>query len=267
MYFNNVFKHKVLVSATCDDTKIELLEKIAPLVYKKVAKEAEQQGALNKANYFFVSYKLDNYENKRYLSFNNRYATLLANDGAKRNAWRLELLNRDRNIFLNNLDSAVTLTKDLIENVLKNPDAKVLVFAGSIEQAERISKYTYHSKSDKDYLTDFNNGKIRVVIVVGKIDRGVNLIGVNNVIFTAPTRSYTKTSQRTGRARRLHKDDFSNVFFLLPLYRKAFGTELIPTVVQARIIESSKDLDLRKAKYIRYDKEKRLFTSMGKTHS
>lgn len=260
VFFKNNFKHKVLLTGTYEDRKLPLLRKIVPLVYVKNAKEAEKAGAINKSHYYFVSYELTNLENKRYLNYNDEFKRLLNLPDQARYKYRIETLSRQRSIFLNNLDSSVQLTRDLIDNLLTVESNKVLVFAGCTEQADKISNYSYHTKSKKNYLEDFNNGVIREFVVVGKIDRGVNLKGVNNIIFTMPARSSTKASQRVGRAKRLGKDEISHIFFLIPYFKKRFSGELFPTVVQARILESSKDLDLRLLKRIRYDTKQRIFT-------
>lgn len=258
VYKNNKFKHKVLVTATCSDDKLKLLNKIAPVVYKKIAKDAESEGALNKAKYYFVNYDLSPQENKRYVYYNNRFIELLNKD--KPNSFLLQRLQLSRKRFLENLESSREVVKSLLTVLHKNEKNKILIFCGSTDQADSITKYSYHSKSEQDYLTKFNDGKIRVLSVVGKIDRGVNLVGVNNVIFESTTGSVTKTSQRTGRARRLKTDDYAHIYFLVPMFKSTYG-EKRPTIVQKWILDSSKDLDLSGVKYIRYEqKSKTLFS-------
>jgi superfamily II DNA or RNA helicase len=257
VFFNNKFKHKVLVSATCDEKKLTVLNKIVPIVYTKIAKDAEKAGALNKAKIYFVNFMLYPDENKEYIYFNSKFVKLL--NYQTRNPKALEMLQWQRKLMLSNLRSSKEVTHALIPLLLKDPKNKIVIFTGTTEQAELLHYNTYHSKQKKnENLEKFNNGDERVVVVVGKIDRGQNLKGANNIVFTAITRSKTKTSQRTGRGRRLDEDDFVHIFFLIPYYKTIRG-EIRPTVVLSQVIESSEDLNLKHARTIRYEHGKKVF--------
>jgi superfamily II DNA or RNA helicase len=104
------------------------------------------------------------------------------------------------------------------------------VFSRYTEQANTINNNTYHSKNSKDenekIFDLFNSGKIRCMSVCSKIDRGDNIVGLNNIILESYTSSDTIIRQRIGRSNRLDVNDIANIFILLPYFmrKNADGT-------------------------------------------
>jgi superfamily II DNA or RNA helicase len=243
---NNNFKHLICVSATLEDKKRTLAESIVPVVFEKHLNEIEDLGILNSARHYLVNYLLNDKENKEYLEFSSKFVKLL--DNPKRNQKQLEMLQIHRKQFLSALDTSRNICRRLLKNLHAVETNKILIFCGLTDQADSICKYSYHSNSDSDNLTLFDQGDIRVLTVVGKVDRGVNLDGVNNIVFEAPARSQTKFTQKTGRGRRLDLDEILSCYYLIPYYKNRRG-EIVPTVVKDWVRQSTAKINFKPTIY------------------
>ena len=252
-FFNNKAKHKILVSGTCTEERRKVLERVVPIVYELSLTEAKEKGILNKDKVYFVPFLLEDEENKRYLGFNHSFKKLLSGrDGkfTKGEAWQLQQLQLQRKHFLAGLKSSRIVCKDLVKTLYEDKTKKILIFSGLTEQADKMFKNTFHSATkDKTLLDKFNKGEIRFIVVINKVDRGLNLDGVNTIVFETTTRSKTKLNQRTGRGRRLSINDILHVYFLIPFFKTIFK-DIKPTIVQDWIRESANELDLENATVI-----------------
>lgn len=246
-FTENKFKHLIMVSATLAGEKRSLAKSIAPIVFEKHLQEIESAGILNGARHYFVNFMLSEDENEQYLKYNAQFRNLL-DDPSPRNKGKLEMLQIQRKQFMSSLKSARNICRKLLGELYPDETRKILVFCGLSEQADAICKYSYHSKSEYNFLAPFDRGDIRVLSVVGKIDRGVNLDGVNTVIFESPVKSPTKYVQKTGRARRLPVEQTVDIFYLVPYYVTKWGrTE--PTVVLKWIEQATEKLHIKAENY------------------
>jgi superfamily II DNA or RNA helicase len=246
VFFNNTFNHTVLTSATLADEKREMAKTIVPIVYEKIISDIVDDKVVNKEQVYFVNYMLSDAENKRYLAFNEQFKTAL--NKAAVNQKQIQYIQRNRKLFMSSLISGKNNCIDLLKRLHATITNKILVFCSLTDQADKITRYTYHTKNEGlDNLSKFNAGEIRVIAIVGKVDRGQNLNGVNNIVFESPMESRTKFVQKSGRGRRLHVDDILNMYFLIPYYKDVRGT-VQPTIVQKWVLNSTKDLDLSTAK-------------------
>ena len=234
---NNNFQHLVMVSATLDRSKRALAKSIVPIVFERNIKEIEDAKILNGARHHLVNFMLSDDENDEYLDYNRRFGKLLTGD-TRRNQKQLEMLQIQRKHFLSSLATSKNVCRRLLKELHAIPGNKILVFCGLSSQADAICKFSYHSKSEVNHLQDFDLGKIRVLSVVGKIDRGVNLVGVNNIIMEAPSKSPTKFTQKTGRGRRLAANEILDVYYLVPYYTDNKG-RISPTIVKRWVYEAA----------------------------
>lgn len=247
-FYNNQFKHKVLVSATLEGEKRKLIEKIAPVLYETGLQAAENQGLLNKSKYYLVNYLLNPNENEKYLDFNRIFADELGKP--KPNQDKLNMLKIRRGQFLSGLKSSRDVCRKLLTKLWVNEEARIVIFCGLTEQADQICQYSYHSESEIDNLSRFESGEIRVMSVVGKINRGVNVGAggqgkpINHIVYDAPTKSATKFLQRSGRGRRLGVDELLHVYFLIPYYKTRKG-KIEPTCVKKWVYESTKSIEFK----------------------
>lgn len=249
----NKFEHFIGVTATLPPEKRKLVEKIRPVVYEIGLQEIEDQGLLNKSRYFEVNYMLTPKENKKYLEFNQQFVRLLQD--SKKNTQELEFLKIRRGQFLAGLESSAKVCKRLVNELIKE-GKKVLIFCNLSVQADKVCENSYHSKSVNNMLTDFNEDKIKLLSVVSKIDRGVNL-GVDSggvfspvgaLILESPNRSATKFLQRSGRGRRLQVHQTLDVYLLIAHYRNFRGQSL-PTVVKRWVNNATKSINYKPIQY------------------
>lgn len=237
---NNKFKYIIFVSATLTEEKKQIIEQYVPIVFEKKMKELEDKGVVNKAKYFMVPYMLNPDENKDYIIFSERFKKLLDTD--KPNQFLLNKVKTQRKHFLANLESSAIVCKKLLKKIESNPQNKTLIFCTMGNQADKVCTHSHHQGSNNpQYINLLNNGEIKSLSIVGKIDRGVNLVGVNCVIVEAPFNSGTKAVQKTGRARRLDVNDNAYIFYLIPYYKNRRG-DILPTIVYNWVIDSTKDL-------------------------
>jgi len=112
--------------------------------------------------------------------------------------------------------------KYLIDKILESDKNKVLTFSAYTDQADAINEFTYHGKNKKGNksLDELSSGNIRSLGVCDAINRGKNLVGVNNIIMESYTGSKTKFNQRHGRGMRLLPDQKMYLYILLPYYYK-----------------------------------------------
>jgi len=93
---------------------------------------------------------------------------------AKRNMdWnKVSFLSIWRKQLLAGLPSKEIVAKEIIKRFPK--DKRNLVFAANIKQSDRLCKYSYHSKSDKELLENYRKGNFNVLSSVGKLIEGIN---------------------------------------------------------------------------------------------
>lgn len=85
--------------------------------------------------------------------------------------------------------------------LLNTLEGRTMVFSGSIEQSEAISKYTYNSKTDDTNYKLFKEGKINVLSCVNKGGIGNTYEGVENfIIVQVNTNKMGDITQKIGRA-------------------------------------------------------------------
>lgn len=117
---------------------------------------------------------------------------------------RFAILNRMR--FIYNLKSKTQIAKQLIPKL----KGRTIVFSGSIEQAESISKNTFHSKSDKINLERFKNKEIDLLSCVNSGGIGFTFNNISNIVIVQ-SNSDKKGNITQKIARALLLDDITNV--------------------------------------------------------
>lgn len=246
LYFNNVFKHKILTTAFIAENKMEIANKIENIIYTKMLNESEDSGALNKSKYFYVNFPLNSKENKEYIKHNKEISACINackfDTKSKKLQFNLQNSIRKRKQFLGNLESSKEITKLLLKN-LEKTNEKVLVFCEFTKQADEICKNSYHYNSDPENLTKFRNNEIKILSVCGKVNRGVNIKDVRHVVFESCNRSKTQMTQRLGRGKRLDVSEYLNVYFLIPYYM-SYENNYKPTVVLDWINDSTSHLNI-----------------------
>ncbi len=147
-------------------------------------------------------------------------------------------ISRRRDLLWNGIASK-RVTGEVISKILANENSKVITFSMLTAQADKLNEYTFHAKNKKGntYLDDLSIGDIRSVGVCKAINRGRNLVGVNNLIMESYDGSPTSFAQRHGRGCRLDANRTMYLFVLLPYYYRktsdkssgGSGLERVPT--------------------------------------
>jgi superfamily II DNA or RNA helicase len=260
LFANNTFEHIIFVSATLEPSKRQIAKGIAPIVYERKLKEIEDDGVVNKSQFWYVPYLLNPTENAMYVEYNNRFRHLLneknghvINDpprSRKQIDSDLKFLSFERLHFLAGLESSAYICGKLIADIQKRDEnAKMLIFCGLTSQADKVSMYTYHGKSkETNWLDAFNHNEIKELAVCGKIDRGINLEGANTVIMESVTSSETKMIQKLGRGKRLAVDEVLQVYFPIPYFRPVRDAHGKPTIVLQKIHKACAKIGIGNAK-------------------
>lgn len=115
--------------------------------------------------------------------------------------------------FLKQFETKEHYAKKLISEI--NQDEKVLIFANTIDQAERLCKDSHHSKNKNSPLEAFKTGEINRLSCVEQLSEGINIPNLKNIIIL---HSYSggspKSSQKIGRALRLAVDQTAIIHIL-----------------------------------------------------
>lgn len=133
---------------------------------------------------------------------------------------KLKWIASQRAKLLHTLDSSKNIARVLSNGLLMNENNKVIIFSTLTNHLDSFVPVTLHSKNKKGStaLDDFNTGRIRELGAISVLDRGANLVGLNNSIFESYDGSSTKGTQRQGRNLRLDSEDTANIYVLIPYY-------------------------------------------------
>lgn len=121
--------------------------------------------------------------------------------------------NIQRINFLKQFETKEHYAKKLLNEI--NQEEKVLIFANTIDQAERLCKDSHHSKNKNSPLEAFKTGEITKLSCVEQLSEGINIPNLKNIIIL---HSYSggspKSSQKIGRALRLAVDQTAIIHIL-----------------------------------------------------
>ena len=119
---------------------------------------------------------------------------------------------------------------NIIIAILKHlKDYRVLTFCNSIDQTELLGKYCINSKNKKaiDYLTMFNNKKIKHITCCDMVNEGVNLADCRIGLFATINSSEVLVKQKNGRILR-HKEPV----IIIPYYKNTREEELVVKMLE-----------------------------------
>lgn len=130
-----------------------------------------------------------------------------------------------RKSFLWNLTSSADIANKIKDEVLVNPNNKVLLFSELTAQTDKISKYSVHSnkpeEENKSLMRQFDRGIIRELSAVRTLSLGLNLVNVNWAIVESFNSSSIDTLQKIGRTHRLKTEETANIVIIVPLHTQA----------------------------------------------
>lgn len=218
LFFRNKFKYKILVTGTLSPSKRKLLKEIVPIAFKLDTIQAEKLGIVNKTNYYLYNYPMSEEESSEYQRLTRLIGIKMNEDDE--NGTRFFVGQRRE--FLFNLNSSYKHCRRLMRWLWeKDKKTRLVVFAQRTEQADRLCRWSFHGKNEKnDNLAKFQSGDISAISVVSKIKRGINLKNANTAIFESLDGSTTEFEQRGGRMKRLPQSQVAKIIFLVPWIRK-----------------------------------------------
>jgi len=130
-----------------------------------------------------------------------------------------------RKSFLWNLTSSADIANKIKNEILINPNNKVLLFSELTSQTDKISNYSVHSnkpeEENKSLMEQFDKGTIRELSAVRTLSLGLNLVNVNWAIVESFNSSSIDTLQKIGRTHRLKTEETANIVIIVPLYTQA----------------------------------------------
>ena len=105
-------------------------------------------------------------------------------------------------------------TKKLLASITQK--SKVIVFANTQEQADKLSQYSYHSGNTRseENLQLFKDSQINCLSTVHQLSEGVNIPNLKQGIILHAYGNERKSAQRIGRLLRLNPDETAVVHIL-----------------------------------------------------
>ena len=99
--------------------------------------------------------------------------------------------------------------EDYVKDLLAKVKTKCIVFANTMDQADRVCKHSYHSKNSQseDNLQLFSDGRIDKLSCVLQLNEGVTIPGLKQGIIMHAYGNERKTAQRIGRLLRLNPSE------------------------------------------------------------
>ena len=110
-----------------------------------------------------------------------------------------------------------TSKESYVKSIIKNINAKCIVFANTQKQADRICKHSYHSKNAKseENLELFSDGRIDKLSCVLQLSEGVTIPNLKAGIIMHAYGNERKTAQRIGRLLRLNPTETATCHILM----------------------------------------------------
>lgn len=170
------------------------------LRYIKAGSKTKPFVTTEKAQYDYFSKQIAAYQNKQFLS---------SKDEAMKEMFILKRMH-----LIYNLKSKMIAAKYIKDKIL-DKKSRNLFFCGSIEQAEELCEYTYHSKTDDRNLIKFKKGLINQLSCVDALNEGINVENVDGALVVQLKSSQIQFIQRIGRTLRIRPNHISNIFVLV----------------------------------------------------
>tara|TARA_R110000868_G_scaffold28617_4_gene107105 strand:+ start:6208 stop:7446 length:1239 start_codon:yes stop_codon:yes gene_type:complete len=236
-YKNNKYKTILGLSATIDRptsymidnveiTKGDMIDKIAPVVFKYTLNEAVKDGTTKKLRIFIVNHGLDFYhktitsgtakaqflqtEKEAYDYWDNQFKKTLFLPDSPAKTFRIRNTSAARAKILYNLPSKVTEIKKLLAVL----SGKTLLFGNSVDALLALTPNVISNRnSDKQNLElreKFDKDKINLIASFKMLKQGANLSNLDNTILMSYYSKELDMVQAIGRQR--VTDNIGNIF-------------------------------------------------------
>lgn len=223
-----------------DMERVFLLNSLLPTVYRVTIDEAVELGLVADFEVMVLFQELDSLnknieagtakkrffqteaEAYKYRTKQVQQAVMLAKSNPKAEALKMIQISK-RAQFLYNLPSKFRLAEECLSKL--RGTGRIVVFCGSIDFANKLSKHVYHSESSAEHLDNFQAAIIDELITVKALNEGKNLtkptIGLISQVSSVPR----EIVQRIGRLIRIRYDDMAFKAKIIVLVTKGTADE------------------------------------------
>lgn len=204
--FENRSKYLVGLTGTIPQygEKKNIIDEYFPVAYEYLLQEAVENNILN--NYQVIIHLLPLSYKKDIVVNTKKGTTFKASEYDK---YKYAAVKSDL-IYLISVMKSFKSKVEYAKNLLSTLKRKSLVFANTQEQADYLTRKSYHSKNKNSLknLEDFNSGKIIKMSCVEQLSEGVNIKNLKNgIILHSFSGNSPKFRQKLGRLLRLLPDD------------------------------------------------------------
>lgn len=225
----NQIKDIVSLTATFpeDPSKAEMIERLTPLAFNYSLEEGIRDGVVAPFDLVIIDCYLDDKiknipggsKAKPFLTTEYRHYQYLTkmwrvnqfgNNQAAANAWAQKRMR-----FLYDLPSKTELAKKLIPKLLSG---RSLIFCGSINQAESLCEYSFHSKSNENNLAKLKNKEIDQLSCIKKLNEGENIEDMDSCLIVQCNSKELDLIQRIGRVVRWREGHRAKVYIMRVLH-------------------------------------------------
>ena len=237
---NNICKSVIGLTATYprDLIKRNLLTKIGlEIIYKIDFDEAVEWGLVSPYQIQVITVPLEDRvetvkagsKDKPFMTTeyaNYHYITAQIHDIEKRNQmlaqmlWskddlhRIKMLRLKRMNMFKNSYTKSKVARYLLRNVIPK-EQRTIIFAGSIEQANALCDYRYHSKSSNADFELFMQEKLTNISCVDKVNEGVNIPNLDCALIAQLNSNELDLIQRMGRIVRYREGHVGTVYIIV----------------------------------------------------
>ena len=225
--------------------KGRMVDQFCPIVFKYITDDAVESSILN--DYKILVHRMPlstennlpvNLKNKSFYTSetkNYNYWTQRIMDATTKKQEQIASIMRMKALM--DFKTKEIYTKKLLSEI----EDKCIVFANTQEQADRVCRYSYHSKNEESEhnLEMFKTDEILELSCVLQLNEGVNIPNLKVGIIMHAYGNERKASQRIGRLLRLNPDETAIVHVLC--YKN--------TVDDRWVTEALKDFDQSKIRY------------------
>lgn len=202
-----------------DYERVELLEKLLPPIHVVSTDRAVELGLISDFEITVLKFNLESTvaeipsgtksanlcteaQHYKKLTTQLQYAMM---QGAKGVRLKFGMMSK-RTQFIYNLPSKERLAKKVLK-AIHVENKRTIVFAGSIEQAEKLcGKYVHHSGTDDKYLNAFQSGTTSLLGAVRVLNEGNNLTRPDQCLVVQLDSTERALVQRIGRIVRKRYD-------------------------------------------------------------
>jgi len=200
--------------------KGEMVSDYCPIIYTYVTDDAVESNILN--DYRIIVHEL-HLSNKKDIEVKAKGKVFYTSEVANYDYWSNRVENarpgKDKQISsvmrmkaMMEFKSKETYTKLLANSI----QSKCIIFANTQDQADRLCKYSYHSKNvdSEENLAKFKDGSITKLSCVLQLSEGVNIPDLRQGIILHSYGNERKAAQRIGRMLRLNPDETATIHIL-----------------------------------------------------